>query len=247
MTISKAKKVEILATLETLLKDAKSVAFTTNNKLTMPDVDAIRKELRTVDATFILSKKTLIKIAFKNVYNVEIDDALLPNQIALTIARADAVAGAGIVNKFAKDKEFAKDEKIKFTGGFFDGRVIDGTEMSKLAGLPSREVLLAKLLGSMMAPLSSLARFLDAAKKDVEAKNLKTVADLVSFVAKKEEAPKVEEKKEEVAAPVVEAPEAPVAEEVKAEETPVVEVAPEAPAAEEVAPEAPAAEETPAE
>lgn len=237
MTISKAKKVEILATLETLLKGAKSVAFTTNNKLTMPDVDAIRKELRTVDATFMLAKKTLIKIAFKNVLNVEIDDALLPNQVAITVARGDAIAGAAIVNKFAKDKEFAKEEKIKFTGGFFDGRVIDGTEMSKLAGLPSREVLLGRLLGSMMSPLSSLARFLDAAKKDVEAKNLKTVADLVSFVAKKEEAPKVEEKKEEVAAPAVEA-----APEV-APEAPVAETAPEAPALEEVAP---ATEEAPA-
>lgn len=245
MTISKAKKVEILATLETLLKDAKSVAFTTNNKLTMPDVDAIRKELRTVDATFMLAKKTLIKIAFKNVFNVEIDDALLPNQVAITVARGDAIAGAAIVNKYAKDKEFAKDDKIKFTGGFFEGRIIDATEMSKLAGLPSREVLLAKLLGSMMAPLSSFARFLDAAKKDVEAKNVKTVADLVSFVAKKEEAPKAEEKKEEVATPAVETS---VAEEAKTEEAPVVEaapeVAPEAPVAEEVAP---ATEETPAE
>ncbi len=201
----------------------------------MPDVDAIRKELRKVDATFMLAKKTLIKIAFKNVYNVEIDDALLPNQVAITVARGDAIAGAGIVNKFAKDKEFAKEQKITFTGGFFDGQVIDGVEMGKLAGLPSREVLLARLLGSMMSPLSSLARFLDAAKKDVETKNLKTVGDLLTFVAKKEE-PKAEIK-EEVAAPV--------AEEVKAEETPVVEAAPEAPVAE-VAPEAPVADEAPA-
>jgi len=199
----------------------------------MPDVDAIRKELRKVDATFMLAKKTLIKIAFKNVYNVEIDDALLPNQVAITVARGDAIAGAGIVNKFAKDKEFAKEEKIKFTGGFFDGQVIDGVEMSKLASLPSREVLLARLLGSMMSPLSSLARFLDAAKKDIETKNLKTVGDLLNFVAKKEELKA--EVKEEDAAPVVE--------EAKIEETPVVETALETPVAEV----APVAEETSAE
>ena len=178
MTISKAKKTEILATLETLLKDAKSVAFTSNQKLTMPDVDAIRKDLRAVNAKFILAKKTLIKIAFKNIYNVEIDDTLLPGQIALTIAKDDAIAGAGIVNKYAKDKEFAKEEKIKFTGGFFEGRVIDGAEMSKLAGLPSREVLLAKLLGSMMAPLSGLARFFDAAKTELETQGKEKVGQL---------------------------------------------------------------------
>jgi hypothetical protein len=98
---------------------------------------------------------------------------------------------------------------------------MDGAETRKLATLPSREVLLAKLLGSMMSPLSGLARFFDAAGKDLTTKNLTKVGDLVGSAEKIE---KIEEKKEE--APVVEstpveAPAAEVAVEVPTEEAKV--------------------------
>jgi len=90
---------------------------------------------------------------------------------------------------------------------------MDGAETKKLATLPSREVLLAKLLGSMMSPLSGLARFFDAAGKDITAKGVTKVGDLVGAAPAKAEAP----------APVAEvAAETPV-------EAPVAETAVEAP------------------
>jgi large subunit ribosomal protein L10 len=76
---------------------------------------------------------------------------------------------------------------------------MDATETAKLATLPSREVLLAKLLGSMMSPLSGLARFFDAAGKDLVSKSLTKVGDLVG-------AAPAPAKTEETPAPVVEAP-----------------------------------------
>jgi hypothetical protein len=112
----------------------------------------------------------------------------------------------------------------------------------KLATLPSREVLLAKLLGSMMSPLSGLARFFDAAKKDLEAKSLTKVGDLVgSAPAKKEDAPAPVAEVAPVETPVAEAapveavaetPVEPVAE-VPVETTPEVAQAEEAPKTEE--------------
>jgi hypothetical protein len=97
---------------------------------------------------------------------------------------------------------------------------MDGAETKKLATLPSREVLLAKLLGSMMSPLSGLARFFDAAGKDLTAKSLTKVGDLVGSAPKAEKVPVAETPVAE--APVVAevAPEAPVAETVAIEETP---------------------------
>lgn len=223
MAVSKDQKVAILATLEAHLKDAQSVAFTTNQKLTVLEVSNMKKEIRAVGGTYMIAKKTLIRIAFKNVIGVDLDIETLPGQVAILIAKEDKIAPLGVVGKFAK--EFAKEEKIKFSGGYIDGRVLDAAEATKLASLPSREVLLAKLLGSMMSPLSSLARFFDAAKKDIESKGGATVGDLTKAIA--------------AAAPVAAAVEAaPVA-----VETPAPEAAPEAPAAE-AAPEAPA--ETPA-
>ena len=219
MAVSKAKKGEQLAALEAHLKDAKSVAFTSNQKITVLEVSNLKKDLRTENAIFLTAKKTLIRIAFKKIYNVDLDLDTLPGQVSLIIAKGDALAPLGIANKYAN--EWKKEEKMTFVAGYMDGRMMDATETRKLATLPSREVLLAKLLGSMMSPLSGLARFFDAAKKDLESKSLAKVGDLTATAAKKEAPAPVGEAKEE--APVAQAEEAPVLEPapVASEESPV--------------------------
>jgi large subunit ribosomal protein L10 len=215
MAVTKAKKAEQLAVLEAHLKTASSVAFTSNTKVTVLEISALKKDLRAEKAIYLTAKKTLIRIAFKNVYSVDVDLATLPGQVGLVIAQGDALTPFSVANKYAT--EWKKEQKMKFVAGYMDGRLMDATETAKLATLPSREVLLAKLLGSMMSPLSGLARFFDAAGKDLTAKSLTKVGDLVGAApapAKTEEAP----------APVTEAPvEAPVAEvAVESEATPVV-------------------------
>ncbi|MDD2745181.1 MAG: 50S ribosomal protein L10 [Candidatus Gracilibacteria bacterium] len=211
MAVTKARKSEILSTLEAHIKEAQAIAFTSNQKLTVLDVSKIKTELRKENAVYMVAKKTLICLAMKNVLGAEIDINTLPGAVAILIAKGDKVAPLGIVNKFAY--ELRKEEKIKFVGGYIDGRVLGAAETAKLASLPSREVLLAKLLGSMMSPLSALARFFDGAKTEMEAKNVTSVGDLAKAMA--------------AAAPAVAA----------VVEAPAVEVAPEA-----AAPEAPAAE-----
>ena len=205
MAVSRTRKEEQLVALEAFLTGAKSVAFTSNKKITVAEVSALKKELRAQGAIFHVAKKTLIRIAFKNVFNAEIDLDTLPGQVALIICKGeDAIAPLGTANKYSK--EWRKEEKMVFVGGYMDGRLMDGVETTKLSSLPSREVLLAKLLGSMMSPLSGLARFFDGAKKDLEAKSLTKVGDLTVATPAAPEAPAE-----------TPAPEAPVAEEPKAE------------------------------
>ena len=234
MAVSKAKKAEQLAVLEAHLKTATSVAFTSNTKVTVLEISALKKDLRAQNAIYLTAKKTLIRIAFKTVYGVEVDLATLPGQVGLVIAKGDALAPFSIANKYATD--WKKEQKMTFVAGYMEGRLMDATETAKLATLPSREVLLAKLLGSMMSPLSGLARFFDAAGKDLTAKSLTKVSDLIGSGAAP--APVAEAPAPAVEAPVVAevAVEAPVVAEavaeVPAEVTPVAEVATEeAPAA----------------
>ena len=216
MAVTKAKKAEQLAVLEAHLKTATSVAFTSNIKVTVLEISALKKDLRAQNAIYLTAKKTLIRIAFKTVYGADVDLATLPGQVGLVISQGDALAPFSIANKYAND--WKKEQKMTFVAGYMEGRLMDATETAKLATLPSREVLLAKLLGSMMSPLSGLARFFDAAGKDLTAKSLTKVGDLIGSA----DAP----------APVVaEVAVAPVAE-VVAEAAPVAEVATEdAPAA----------------
>jgi len=192
--VSKQKKAEQLLALEAHLKTATSVAFTSNTKVTVLEISNLKKDLRATDAIYLTAKKTLIRIAFKTVYGVDIDLATLPGQVGLVIAKGDALAPFGVANKYAT--EWKKEQKLVFVAGYMEGRLMDATETKKIATLPSREVLLAKLLGSMMSPLSGLARFFDAAGKDLTAKSLTKVGDLTVATA----APAVE------AAPVAEAP-----------------------------------------
>ena len=213
MAVSKAKKSEILEEIKTLLKDAKSVWFTSNSGLSVEDITNIRVSLREVDATITLAKKTLIKIAFKEVYDIELTDDLLPGQIAMVCSNEDAVAGLGKVNDYMKKDD---DDKMIWTASYMEWELQDADATKKLAGMPSRETLLGRLVGSMQSPLSGLARFFDAAAKDLEEKGKTKVWELEAETVA-EEAPAPEEKKEEV----------------KAEEPKVEEKTPEAKATEE--------------
>ena len=123
-----------------------------------------------------VAKTSLICMAMKNVLGAERDINTLPGAVAILICKGDKIAPLAVVNKYVT--EFRKEEKIKFVGGYIDGRILGAAEATKLASLPSREVLLAKLLGSMMSPLSSLARFFDGAKTELEAKGKTTVKEL---------------------------------------------------------------------
>lgn len=141
----------------------------------------MKAELRKENAVYMVAKKTLICLAMKNVLGAEVDINTLPGAVAILIAKGDKVASLGIVNKYAQ--ALRKEEKIKFVGGYIDGRVLGADETAKLASLPSREVLLAKLLGSMMSPLSALARFFDGAKTEMTSKGATKVGDLAVHVA----------------------------------------------------------------
>lgn len=216
MAVSKAKKVEILEELKAKMKNAKSIAFTKNEWLTVEEITKIRKELRTANSSFTIAKKTLIKIALKDVYGAEIDDSLLPGQVAVLCSNKDAVEGFGKMNSLTKEILNKKDPKIVFVASYFEGSIKDSNETKAIAALPSRETLLGRLVGSMMSPLSGLARFLDAAKTELEATGKTKAWDLIGAV-----------KTEKVSEVTAVAPEAPVVvEEVKTEEV-VSEVAPE--------------------
>lgn len=162
MAVTKAKKTDILNMLKDNIKNAQSVAFTTNKWLTVWDITKLRKSLREVNSTFTLAKKTLIKIAFKEVYWVELSDSILQWQIAVVCSNEDAVSALWKVNSFAK--EF-KVPKIVWAWSYFEWSVKDAEETTIIASIPSRETLLWRLVWSMQSPIASLARFFDSASK----------------------------------------------------------------------------------
>lgn len=92
MAITRTKKEEVLATLEAHLKDATSIAFTSNQRLTVLETMTMKRELRAQNTVFMLAKKTLIRIAFKNILGQDLDIDTLPGQVAIIISKGDKVA-----------------------------------------------------------------------------------------------------------------------------------------------------------
>ena len=96
-----------------------------------------------------------------------------------------------------------KGEKIEWAACIFEGELKSLEETKILAGLPSRDTLLGRLVGSMKSPISGLARFFDAAAKELETQGKSTVSELKNekkeeiAEVKTEETTKVEEKTEE--------------------------------------------------
>ena len=219
--MARESKAAAVAEIAASLRDSQATVLTEYRGLTVAQL----KELRTAlgqDATYSVVKNTLTKIAAKDAGIEGIDD-LLVGPSALAFVNGDPVTAAKGLRKFAKDNP-----ALVIKGGVMDGKVLTPAEISKLADLESREVLLAKLAGAMKAslsgaaglfaaPLAQSARLL-AAYQDKLAKEGPAVAEAVETPASEEsdasapqEAPAAEAEAEAVA-------EAPVSEETPAAE-----------------------------
>ncbi|MEG2570890.1 MAG: 50S ribosomal protein L10, partial [Clostridia bacterium] len=100
-------------------------------------------------------KNTLIRFAAKSIGYDSLED-VLSGTTAVAISMTDPVAPAKIIAEFAKKSK----DVFNIKAGFVDGKVIDSAEVQALAELPSREVLIAKMLGSMQAPITGFVRVL---------------------------------------------------------------------------------------
>ena len=148
MATSRQKKEEQLAELKDNFGAAKGIVFADLNGLSVEQSVALRRALTEKGVKTKMIKKTLIILAGKE-HGYEIPKALLDGQIAVAFSMDDEVAAAQELYKLGKENE-----KIKLVGGVFEGKVADKAMINALAQLPSREELLAKLVGSMKSPIS---------------------------------------------------------------------------------------------
>lgn len=151
-----AEKQAIVAELTEKLKSAAGVLVDFTG-LTVAEDTEMRKAMRQAGVEYTVVKNTLTRFAARNVGF----DALEPHlngTTALAVSAEDPVAAAKIINEYASKK----DSKIKIKVGFVSGKIISADEVKALADLPSKEVLIAQVLGTMIAPISGLANVLNA-------------------------------------------------------------------------------------
>jgi large subunit ribosomal protein L10 len=118
MAVSKSQKTEILNSLIEKFKNAKSIGFASTTGFTVDEFATLRANLREVNATYTIAKKTLIKRAVKEALDIDLDLSTLPGQIGFVCSNEDAVAGLGKVNDMVK--EMKDDEKIVWALSIFE-------------------------------------------------------------------------------------------------------------------------------
>lgn len=196
--VLEAKKAQVAEVVEAINGAATGVLLDYRG-LTVDEDTKLRNDLRAAGVKYFVVKNTLLRLAANQVGLEELDSTLHgPTALALS---EDPVAPAKILFDFAKSND-----KVEIKTGFMDGKVLSMDELTALAKTPSKDTLIAKIMGSLNAPVSDLVRLLDTIAKGED--------EIPELIAKKNaEAAPAEE-----AAEAAEAAEAP-AEEATAEET----------------------------
>ncbi len=151
--MKKSDKPAYIEKLTNELKGAKSVVLVNYAGLGVKSQQELKKRLKEVGGRMIVVKNTLLKRAAESIKldSQALTDTVLSGQTAMVLADADPVAPLQVVGKFSK--EF---ETPKFKVGIIEGMFQDTEGLTKLSVLPSKDVLLGQLLGSLMAPTYGL-------------------------------------------------------------------------------------------
>ena len=155
-----AKK-ERVAQLVEMLKNSAAGVLVDYKGITVEEDTKLRKELREAGVSYFVEKNTILRFALNGITNV------LEGTTAIAISNDDQTAPARILGKFAED---CKDEKFFLKAGYIGEDVYDEAGVKALSKIPSRETLLAQLVGSLQGPIQKLAATLQAVvDKDNEA------------------------------------------------------------------------------
>lgn len=199
MPVNRETKEKALKELVDKFGRSKSVVFADYRGLNVLSLSNLRAKLRTENAELKVAKKTLMNLAAKDLVG-ELDKSIMEGPVFATFSYDDPLSGVRILFQFSKTNE-----NVKLLGGIIEGKAVGPEIIKRYANLPSRPELLAKLLGTMMGPLSGfvgignsliagLVRVIDAYKDTLPAHAAPTTSSPVAEVMEaKAEAPVMEE------------------------------------------------------
>ena len=160
------QKKAIVAELSERLKSSITGVVVSYEGINTEDDTKLRKELREAGVSYFVEKNTILRFALKEAGLDGITN-VLEGTTAIAISNDDQTAPARILGKFAED---CKDEKFFLKAGYIGEDVYDEAGVKALSKIPSRETLLAQLVGSLQGPIQKLAATLQAVvDKDNEA------------------------------------------------------------------------------
>ncbi len=154
--MNRQQKEQVIASLRTDLQNSNASFIVGYRGLSVAELVDLRRQLVRAQGKFQVAKVTLIKRAIPDKNEAQALDPYLVDQIALVLARGESPVVAKVICDFAK-----KHENLKIVAGYFEHKVLTQEAIKTFAHLPSREVLLAQLCGTLKAPMVRLVTVLD--------------------------------------------------------------------------------------
>ena len=148
-------KAPIVEEISEYIKDAQSVVLVDYRGLTVEQDTRLRKALREAGITYKVYKNTYMNRAFQGTA-FEALAPYLEGPSAVAISTTDATAPARVLSEFAKTAD-----KLEIKAGVVEGTAYYAKGMAAIASIPSREVLISRLLGSMQSPITNFARVMN--------------------------------------------------------------------------------------
>ena len=155
MSLNLEQKQAVVAEVAQQVSRAQAIVMVENRGMAVADMTRLRAKARASGVYFRVVKNTLVRRAVAETPFAQLAERMV-GPLAYGIG-PDPVAVAKVLNDFAKGNE-----KFVITGGAMPGQVMSAKEIAALAALPSRDELIARLLGTMQAPIVRLARTLNA-------------------------------------------------------------------------------------
>ena len=141
------------------IQASKSVVLASYDRLSVAEVTELRGKFRAASCEYKVYKNTLVRKAFNELGVTAFDNDL--NGMTVFVFCPDETSGCSIVVKAGKDTP-ALSEKLVAKSAYVDGAYVDAEGVKKLAAIPSREVLIAKMLGCLQSPIANFAYVLKA-------------------------------------------------------------------------------------
>lgn len=137
------------------LKGAKATVFADLSTLKVNASSSLRRKAEKESVDIATAKKTLLRLAFKEAGIDNVDPKSLPGSVSMLLGSGDEIAPAKIIEAFRKENE-----GVKILGGILESKWLSADEIKALALLPSRQEMLAKLVGTLNAPVSGFVNVL---------------------------------------------------------------------------------------
>lgn len=148
-------KQPIVQEISEAMNGAQSIVVVDYIGLTVAEDTELRKKLREANVTYKVYKNTLVNRAVEGTEYESLKE-VLSGPSAFAISKEDATAPARVLAEFAKNAP-----ELEIKAGIVEGTYYDAEGMKTIASVPSREVLLSRLLGSLQSPVTNLARVLN--------------------------------------------------------------------------------------